>query len=217
MCSPGGLGYSGALGAGALGGMYDPVFNALTGRRQYGYDYPAEEPGDPNFRAPGDLKDFFDIAAADFGESEVVAEAARKLGLKDNTTDKLPGFSITLMPHQIQGVAWMLGKEQDKKCKGGIMADDMVRPSPSSSDLLSRTLTPLLLFARPQGLGKTVQAIGVMLANRPKRDSDDWTTLIVCPFALIDQWKLEIESKCTHNLFKIVRRPSGSLLLLPWR
>jgi hypothetical protein len=51
-----------------------------------------------------------------------------------------------------------------------------------------------------------------MVANRPERDESDRTTLIVCPFALLDQWKLEIESKCTPNLFKIVRLFSrGSL------
>ena len=125
LCSANGFGYGGTLA-----GMYDPIVDALTGRGAYGYGYPPEEVGDANFRAPGDLKDFFAIAAADFGESEVVAEAARKLSLDDHTKDKLPGLQITLMPHQIQGVAWMLGKEQDAKCKGGIMADDMVRPPP---------------------------------------------------------------------------------------
>lgn len=145
--SAGGLGYNGALGGdGAFANIYDPAFHTLAGPRGYPYGYLAEEVGDNGFRAPGDLKDFFDIAAADFGESEVVAEAARKLGLKDHSKDKMPGLAITLMPHQIQGVAWMLAKEQDAKCKGGIMADDMVKSSsrPAPSPLLS-TLTPALL------------------------------------------------------------------------
>lgn len=43
--------------------------------------------------------------------------------LKDATVD---GFrdEITLMPHQIQGRAWMRERETGKKC-GGILADDV--------------------------------------------------------------------------------------------
>lgn len=34
------------------------------------------------------------------------------------------------MPHQVVGVAWMRRKELEKTLKGGILADDMVRPPP---------------------------------------------------------------------------------------
>lgn len=50
------------------------------------------EVGNPLFVQPGDLKDFFDIAAADFEDSEVVADAALSIGLKDHVNDKILGL-----------------------------------------------------------------------------------------------------------------------------
>ncbi|HEV7735948.1 MAG TPA: SNF2-related protein [Chlamydiales bacterium] len=36
----------------------------------------------------------------------------------------LPDLEVTLMPHQVIGVDWMV-KQEKKKNKGGILADDM--------------------------------------------------------------------------------------------
>lgn len=46
-----------------------------------------------------------------------------------------------------------------------------------------------------------------MVLRQADDDAPHRTSLIVCPFALIDQWKLEIQSKCTPGLLKIVRAP----------
>ena len=54
----------------------------------------------------------------------------------------LNSCGTTLLPHQVEGVKWLLGKERGV-VKGGILADDM-------------------------GLGKTVQIISVMLGNIKK-------------------------------------------------
>jgi len=54
---------------------------------------------------------------------------------------QVPGLKCTLMPHQVQGVRWMMSREAGVE-KGGILADDM-------------------------GLGKTVQTIALILQNRP--------------------------------------------------
>lgn len=72
----------------------------------------------------------------------------------------------TLMEHQKLGYAWMK-KMEDSRNKGGILADDM-------------------------GLGKTVQALALMVARPPPRDQH-LPTLIVCPVALLQQWRREIK------------------------
>ncbi|KAH7337757.1 SNF2 family N-terminal domain-containing protein [Rhizoctonia solani] len=81
---------------------------------------------------------------------------------------------ITLMPHQIQGRAWMRERETGKKC-GGILADDM-------------------------GLGKTIQTLTRIVEGKPtEEDVDDGYTggtLIICPVGLIAQWESEIKKMC---------------------
>ena len=49
-----------------------------------------------------------------------VRDAAKALGLY-NTTDRLPGMQVPLMPHQLIGVAWMV-KQELGNVAGGILA-----------------------------------------------------------------------------------------------
>ncbi|CAA7263247.1 unnamed protein product [Cyclocybe aegerita] len=107
-----------------------------------------------------------------FDGNESVDKATKLLGLK-GLQDLIPGMEVTLMAHQAIGVAWMVQKEQSD-LKGGCLADEM-------------------------GLGKTVQMIATILKNKPK-DPKCKTTLIVAPLALLDQWKLEIETKTNCGL-----------------
>ena len=58
-----------------------------------------------------------------FDRTVKVGDALKSLGLQ-STNDYLPHMTITLMPHQIIGVSWMLGKEQGEH-HGGILADEM--------------------------------------------------------------------------------------------
>jgi SNF2 family DNA or RNA helicase len=97
----------------------------------------------------------------------------------------LTGLKVKLLPHQVDGVHWMKGRElgpvkRGKVPRGGILADDM-------------------------GLGKTLQAISLILVNQKstKETSSHTTrspniihsTLIVAPLSLIRQWETEIEEK----------------------
>lgn len=45
------------------------------------------------------------------------------------------------------------------------------------------------------GLGKTVEALALILARRPPRDASSRATLVVVPATLLDQWQMEIEDR----------------------
>lgn len=78
-----------------------------------------------------------------------------------------PRTGISYLPHQEEGVRWMLDREKEGAilCRGGILGDDM-------------------------GLGKTFQTIG-LLKNSPHRE---FKTLIVCPPALMAGWEGELKA-----------------------
>ena len=85
--------------------------------------------------------------------------------VKQVLTERLPvpaELKAELLPFQAEGYAWMVNQELSKY-RGSILADEM-------------------------GMGKTIQAITLMLGRRVG------TTLIVVPFSSVTQWFNEIET-----------------------
>ena len=110
--------------------------------------------------------------AEQFDGNASVAKALETLKLP-SLSSLLPGMAVSLLPHQTIGVAWALDREKGAD-KGGCLGDEM-------------------------GLGKTVQAIALMVVNASSNPTCKGN-LIIAPVALLDQWKLEIETKTTNGL-----------------
>jgi SNF2 family DNA or RNA helicase len=114
--------------------------------------------------------------------------------------DTPPDLKVDLYEYQRQGLAWLLKKEKAFPL-GGILADQM-------------------------GLGKTVQLISLILANRPQIDNTTWisinrtsgsfevggrkklnndrkATLIVCPTSCVNQWHKEVTSKTRSGALSV--------------
>ena len=66
------------------------------------------------------LQRFFDETMDDHEGAIPVRDAVKALGLI-NATDRLPGMDVTLMPHQLIGVSWMV-KQELGRVQGGILA-----------------------------------------------------------------------------------------------
>eukprot|EP01083_Nonionella_stella_P058050 152141_1 len=72
------------------------------------------------------------------------------MGLRQTNVEpinNINGMSIELFDHQKKGVAWMLQMENDRKCRGGFLCDQM-------------------------GVGKTIQIIALMLKGRKKMHAE---------------------------------------------
>ncbi|CCG23827.1 hypothetical protein CORT_0E02400 [Candida orthopsilosis Co 90-125] len=108
------------------------------------------------------------LSGADVDVQDLLDNIVSDEKLEEGLEPTPPEMTIKLLKHQSMGLAW-LKRMEESKTKGGILADDM-------------------------GLGKTVQALALILANKPKV-ADRKTTVIVAPVSLLRQWAAEIQSK----------------------
>jgi len=139
-----------------------------------------------------------DAITSKLAELKVAEKLAVTSDDEDEDDGSVEGIKVKLLPHQVEGLDWMTGRElgtskKGRVPKGGILADDM-------------------------GLGKTLQSISLILTNpRPNIDDDSFSkrklpsgldkcTLVVAPLALIRQWEVEIKDKVesSHALRVIV-------------
>ncbi|EGO54104.1 hypothetical protein NEUTE1DRAFT_87171 [Neurospora tetrasperma FGSC 2508] len=120
-----------------------------------------------------------------------VSESKKKEESIVSSTGHLPGLAVPLLPHQVEGVRWMINRElgplkRGRVPKGGLLADDM-------------------------GLGKTLQSISLIIGNRKPESSSapGWkahfkdiskATLVVAPLALIRQWEAELKDRVMPDL-----------------
>ncbi|SPQ26864.1 46f74759-7ce9-4dd2-8ba3-1693d13fdf13 [Thermothielavioides terrestris] len=179
-----------------------PMFSSLSEDAQPAYQYSQPSGsayGDTVFytdpaKASADLKALLEGSMEDDEEEEKDGDGKDKPGggeskaetIEDGT---LEGIKVKLLPHQVEGVKWMRGREvsthkRGKVTKGGILADDM-------------------------GLGKTLQSISLIVSNpMPGPEDEGWkkhfdqvtnATLVVAPLALIRQWETEIKEKVAKS------------------
>lgn len=149
----------------------------------------------PKMEAPAGVKSLADklktLEVREKDKQEFPAEGEEEVEEEEDGT--VDGLACKLLPHQVEGVAWMHDREMSTKKKngvlprGGILADDM-------------------------GLGKTIQSVALLLQNpRPSKEEAELDkknkippscskcTLVVAPLALIKQWEAEIKHKVSSS------------------
>ncbi|ORZ19446.1 P-loop containing nucleoside triphosphate hydrolase protein [Absidia repens] len=112
-------------------------------------------------------------------EASTDSDQLKQRGLTEEDLH-MEGLTITLLPHQVEGIRWMKDREDNEYSSGGILAD-----------------------VSYMGLGKTIQTIGLVSSTLDVTNKRQ-KTLIVAPLALIQQWASEFDTKTTPGSIKLL-------------
>ncbi|KAJ2502643.1 hypothetical protein GGH96_000932 [Coemansia sp. RSA 1972] len=124
-------------------------------------------------------------------EIDMMMDGLTRIKISDDELIDTPSeMTVPLMEHQREGIAWMVRNEQNKKRRGGLLGDDM-------------------------GMGKTVQALALMVANKPKPGRSH-ATLVVAPASTVYQWEkeaLKLFKDGTFNRIIVYHGPNRNKLV----
>jgi len=133
-------------------------------------------------------------------------KALDTMPLEGNEVEQPRGLrsSVTLFPHQRQGLAWLLWRETQSPA-GGILADDMG---------LGKTLTMISLILKHREIEEDKKA-ELRMKGLDDDKENEWngklgdlvkseTTLIICPASLIGQWEKEVENKARSSRLRVL-------------
>lgn len=70
------------------------------------------------------MQQFLTESFSDFSDDATIDDGLNKLGLT-SLEQKFADMTVTLLPHQVLGVAFMLDKERNPRYKGGLLCDAM--------------------------------------------------------------------------------------------
>ncbi|KAH6672708.1 SNF2 family domain-containing protein [Plectosphaerella plurivora] len=132
------------------------------------------------------------------------ADAMKKLALDEEQLSKMPmavqpaALRAQLLPYQLQGLAWMLSKEDPQLPKKGTKdtvqlwqwhsnGRDMVNVATKFHISGAAKLLSGGILADDMGLGKTLQIISLILAG-----TGSGPTLIVAPVSVMSNWEQQI-------------------------
>ncbi|PNS19972.1 hypothetical protein CAC42_7939 [Sphaceloma murrayae] len=160
-----------------------------------------------NGKAQESLEDLV-VTATTFNPRDA-GQVAERYGASEAQLQALPkieqpeGISTTLLPFQLQGLAWLLEREDPQLPKQG--GQDVVqlwkRPKQNvytniATNFSFQNQQPRLarggILADDMGLGKTVQIISLIVADKEKNGSIG-PTLIVAPVSVMSNWSGQAE------------------------
>jgi hypothetical protein len=154
--------------------------------------------------------------------------------LQPPNVEPVPGLSVSLMEFQASTVKWMIDAERDPVGINGHLWEKRdwadggsfyYLPLAGEFRLQKPPCTTGGLCCEEMGLGKTVEAIALMLANpmaqeelqnavdTVERHPRVAATLIVAPSSLVGQWENEIRLHTTEGALPIAQLVSGGQVL----
>jgi SWI/SNF-related matrix-associated actin-dependent regulator of chromatin subfamily A3 len=142
-----------------------------------------------------------------------VDQMVEQFGVKEDDLANMPSveqpdaIQTKMLPYQLQGLAWMLQKENPiLPARGSKDVHQLWKRHDRDPNLFSHLATsfatqnPALasggILADDMGLGKTLQTISLIMADRERnaeKDSTSGATLILAPLSVMSNWSGQIE------------------------